>query len=210
MSDFFGRLTARHAESSSSQIVPRVMSRFETPGLEVRGELGESRSATETKPIAAIPVVQQPVMPDRRSEPKSRPVAESVDRVLEPAVAPAERAVPVQMRVEQILKHVETIVSSVRPVGEIRTENIREPAVPATPTAPRIVSSVQPRVDPSRPSITLPARGGSDSTVIRVHIGRIDVRAASQPDRSRSSAAKSPELAKPMSLERYLGGKERA
>jgi hypothetical protein len=211
MSDFLGRLTARHAEGSASPIVPRAVSRFEAPSLPVEQNAVAPVAAGHVTQTTPAPVVASPVSVARSNSRESQSTIERVVRDEKPEIAPVERAMPVKARVEQILEAVETIVRTEHARVEPRTERAPGQSVVATPAVPRIVPTVEPR-EPVRGNVS-PTRTERDAepTVIRVHIGRIEVRGAPQaPERPRPRVAKTAELSKPMSLERYLGGKERA
>jgi hypothetical protein len=89
----------------------------------------------------------------------------------------------------------------------------------AAAVIPRITTTIAPRI--AQPitgvsrteglSTDSDARAAAEPNVIRVHIGRVEVRAVlPAPERSRPRAPKPSDATRPMSLDRYLAGKDRA
>jgi hypothetical protein len=210
MSDFLGRLAARHADSAMPAITPRAVSRFEPPALSVVHAIAEPSLPTEAR-LPASRVLDSAVKSAERTISQIRePQFERTVREVTARPEPVEPVGPVQTRIEQILKHVETIVSAPS-AAEPTREVGREPQIVATPVVPRIVNEPTPRQAVSaRPAGNQPVADDSEPTVIRVHIGRIDVRAsAGSGDRPRPRL-KTADAPKPMSLDRSLCGKDRS
>ena len=211
MSDFLGRLMARHAEGSASAIRPRAVSRFEAPTPPVEPETVEQEIPLQraASPSAlATPAIAPAV---RNASRVDEPSGERIVRDEPPTAAPVRSAPSTVARIEQMLKQVETIIRSPSPGNGPAQEASKPPIVTTTPVVPKVVPSVE-----SRPAIQIRSGLGqhdateSEPHVIRVHIGRIDVRAnipAVERPRLRSTSS---EKAKPMSLDRYLSGKDRA
>jgi hypothetical protein len=209
MSDFLGRLAARHAESATPAITPRAVSRFEAPPLHEGHDVAEASAPVESKPLPARALeTPTPLTPQRAAPAVDKPFSQSV--VAETSeLTPVARSVPTRTRVEQILKEVERIVSS-PPLAEPRAEVVRGQQIAASPVVPRVIQPQEVRqASQVRATTKHVSADESEPTVIRVHIGRIDVRAtAPAPDRTRPRAKS--DAAKPMSLDRYLSGKDRA
>lgn len=211
MSDFLGRLTARHAEGSSSAIVPRAVSRFEAPALPVERDMAEQRTPVERAASPApmtLPIIDpSPRIPSHVDD-ASRERAPQNDRREPAPVRPVDST---SVRIEQMLKQVETITRSTSVASEPTQEPSKQPIVTATPVIPRLGPPVEPR--PATPMRGLPVQTPAvdrEPNVIRVHIGRIDVRAnVPAVDRPRPRSTSS-EKTKPMSLDGYLRGKDRA
>jgi len=182
MSDFLGRLTARHAESSAPAIVPRATSRFEAPALPVDREV-----------VAAV-------VPD---------TAPAVSRTADAQRVPPERRAA---RLEQIVNQVESLVKTAPAASQSRADSGRPQAITASQIVPRVVPPEEQRVPAfTRRAIAAEPHSVREPTVIRVHIGRIDVRAAvPTPDRPRLRSRSASDDSKPMSLDHYLSGKDRA
>ena len=210
MSDFLGRLAARNAESAAPAIAPRAASRFEASPLTSRNEAIEPGAPAESRE------------PGRPAEPVSSAARQPSVRLPQPTVTPPthrdqdtirpiERAEPVRMRVEQILKEVENVVTS-RTVVESHREVIRDKQrIVASPVIPRVDKTPESHSIALGRAATTQARAGqTEPTVIRVHIGRVEVRAnPPHADRPRVRSTQRTDLPKPMSLDRYLSGKER-
>jgi hypothetical protein len=209
MSGFLGRLTARHAESATPAISPRAVSRFETSPLPV-----ERAVAAPTRPesrSAAPGIRETPATPAERHV---SPVEDQRrERSLhEPAVSATitEHVVPVRTRIEQILKSVETIVPTPAVVATPQASP-RAQQIVATPVVPRTAHEPAPRqATHNRLAVNQPTTEDSDPTVIRVHIGRIDVRASATPADRPRPRSKAADAENPMSLDRYLSGKDRS
>jgi hypothetical protein len=211
VSDFLARLTARHADAAASPIVPRVSSRFEAvaaPTLdvvdqEVPASIRHTANAEEA--LVAEPRVTREIVDRSTSIAGDREPRAAADP------APVKPGLPTPVRIEQILKQVDTIVNAPQS-SDARHEPGTQPRMVATPLVPRIVPPrAAHQVLAGRSAVAHESVDESEPTVIRVHIGRIDVR-ASMPaaERPRVRAAKAGEQAKPMSLDRYLSGKDRA
>jgi len=210
MSDFLGRLAARNAESAAPAIAPRAASRFEVSPLTTRHEGIEPGIPAEIRESG------------RPAEPASSAAKQPAVHIPQPAVTPpipreqntirpVERAEPIRTRVEQILKEVENVVTS-RTVVESRHEVIRDKQqIVASPVIPRIDKTPEPHSIALGRAATMQARtGDSEPTVIRVHIGRVEVRTTpTHADRPRVRSTQRNDVPKPMSLDRYLNGKER-
>ena len=210
MSDFLGRLAARNAESSAPAIAPRAASRFEVSPVTARHDAIEPGIPVEIRQSARIPelastAAKQPAVPVLQPS-----VSPQTPRGKD-TIRPSERAEPVRMRVEQILKEVETMVTS-RTIVDSRREVVRDKQqLVASPVVPRIEKTFEPHAIALARSATTQARGGeSEPTVIRVHIGRVEVRAnPTHVERPRVRSTQRNDLPKPMTLDRYLSGKER-
>jgi hypothetical protein len=210
MSDFFGRLTERHADGVPPAIVPRAVSRFEAASLPVERDV-IVRSANTATALRSLRGDQGPPAVERREAQTVERSAERLGQVQNDELKPAERATSTAARVEQILRGVETIVNAPAPVAEPRREPVTETGMIATLLAPRLVPAAEPRgPDAARSGIARSMAQESEPTVVRVHIGRIDVRAAAPAADRPRSRSKAIESAKPMSLDSYLSGKDRA
>ena len=175
MSDFLGRLTARHAESSTSPIVPRAVSRFQAPSLPVEQGVVEPVVAETSSRVPRS--VEASRVSFGRDTPIDGPMTERIvrDEKKKARNRSSRSAMPLKVRVEQIMKSVETIVNATR--VESRTERTREQPIVATPVVPRIVPNVEPR-EQTRGAMSAAhsQRDQSEQTIVRVHIGRIEVR----------------------------------
>jgi hypothetical protein len=187
-----------------------VLSRFETPSSWIADDAVQSEARETTTPAARrVDVGARDTEGGTSRSPE--PGREQPRRTETHEVKPIDRAVPLKARVEQILKQVETVVKRPPIAPEPQREKIREHGLLATPVVPRIVSAPTTPQSLHGTMVTRPHRSPeSEPTVIRVHIGRIDVRtAALAPERPRARP-KAVDTPKPMSLDRYLSGKDRA
>ena len=210
MSDFLGRLAARTSESAPA-IAPRSVSRFESPSLAIQHDVVEAMSSAAPRTSSATTVDAPPAIaePRRSSTRQDAPVVPRSQSERE-VIKPADRPVPARTRIEQIMREVQTIVTAPA-VADARRERVREPQVVSAPVVPRSETTPEVRQSiPARAAINQAPATKTEPTVIRVHIGRIDVRAtAAATDRPRPRARPA-DAAMPMSLDRYLSGKDRA
>jgi hypothetical protein len=209
MSDFLGRLAARTAESATPAIAPRSVSRFEATPLAVQHAVVEAAAPMPSGPPLAS--VREPsATAERHATQKKKPADDTKARPEREEIRPVERVMPMQTRVEQILKEVETLVTTSTVVEHTR-ERVRDPVV-TSPVVPRIEkAAVAPSALFGRTSVAERHAAESEPTVIRVHIGRVEVRTPSaQTDRPRVRSVKRSDPPKPMSLDRYLSGKDRS
>ena len=209
MTDFLGRLAARNSESLPPALAPRAASRFEVSPLAIQHDAVEVTAAPQLQ-RSAPKAPDAPRVTERRAAEVHEPSVPPTARSQPEDLRPAERATPMRTRVEQILRDVETLVS-VAPIAEPRREVVRERQIVASPVVPRIEKAPESRqITLARTGLTGSAPE-SEPTVIRVHIGRVEVRSTPTPaERPRVRAAKQGDLPKPMSLDRYLSGKDRA
>jgi hypothetical protein len=222
MSDFLRRLVARHTEDPL--IRPRAMSRFEAPwaplrsdreiddgrslnvapangtaaGVATEGERGPrhvARSSRDEMSDETRPDVR--LLGDRalRERPASRsPENEQGTPVTRPVPAATLQASPVDER------------SSVSPSTD-RSAATHRPSPHENGGIP-IRPAIRPAIS-ARRSAHDAAAAPREPDVVRVHIGRVEVRAVlPAPERARPVPTR-PDGPKPLSLERYLAGERR-
>ena len=210
MSDFLGRLAARTADSATPAIAPRSVSRFEATPLVVQHAVVEAGAPMSSGPPMAS--VRDPsARAERHAAAKQKPADETKPRREREEIRPVERMMPMQTRVEKMLKEVETLVTTSTVVEHTR-ERIRDGHAVASPVIPRIEkTAAAPPALLGRTGMAERHADESGPTVIRVHIGRVEVRTPpAQADRPRVRSVKRSDPPKPMSLDRYLSGKDRS
>lgn len=213
MSDFLSRVAARAVASRS---VARSRSRFEQlsgpdAGLEI---VDEEVVATVTRDSAqvvprraaasdAAPAVAADTLPARPSDEAARP---AVDAVPAPApVAPTrEPSLPAVEPVEPVHELPTAPPPSARPAAAPETVPLRAalPAVPVTRVAAAAPARPERRTRPV-------AVAAAEEPAVRVHIGRLEVRANLQ-ERVREQPRPEMPKAEELSLSDYLRGKREA
>jgi len=226
MSDFLARLGARH--SAEPTIRPRAASRFElasphaidhdaadmeratvdaerneSPRAVYRGSEPVARAAARSPTVAPprnvddVGSLDRPPL-ERDSLPPNREIASRVARV--------ERAVELESRAAR--------QAELPPPRTDAADGQLAEVVPRR-QLPREMPAITTRVD-DRMSLPYSARvaDGIDTPatpdVVRVHVGRVEVRAVmSADDRARPRGAKSSDAPGPLSLDRYLTAKGR-
>ncbi len=231
MSNFFTRLSERHAVAPA--IKPRAVSRFEVGAQGVptitESEPPFSEAVATRLALDAPGEVRAPrrdvlrdataAAPPRESAPVLR-VTTSVERA--PAIAaaiPETRGTQVSTRPVRLASEAprsrETAASvDSAPVlpsrrDKVLTDNVRESLSHASAVVPR---SAAPPLSVAVASSVIAARRDDvhrEPDVIRVHIGRVEVRAIMPPARPLPRTSTPSHNARPMSLDQYLGGKER-
>lgn len=226
MSDFLARLGARHVAEPA--VRPRVASRFEqtsalplerenlaadvTPVEHIhRGALIDAVAALDAR-AATHPRLTPPPAP---AEATSTFAADPQRR--EPTRSEQASAPRPPLAADGMDTRVGPVVESPRPVDDKQQRDVAE-VVPRTPSptareALMIATRVATRT--SMPSSSTRGADVVDSAaaapdVIRVHIGRVEVRAVMPPaERSRPRGSKASDAQEPLSLDRYLSGKGR-
>lgn len=217
MSGYLRRLVERHAADPAAR--PRALSRFETGLSPFRETTGEA--------VSPPPAEDAPAEPFRRGTvPSFGPVSkpEAPRDALEGSL-PAVAATPARLPSER--------AAAPSPERRGRTAPDRPFSPPApiaapahglTPPArrpdasplPQVAGTVFPRMAPvaanARPPVAAPLRGAPDRTVrepdvVRVQIGRVEVRAVLPPAARPTTPSRPAEG--PLSLDRYLARGER-
>jgi hypothetical protein len=218
MSGYLRRLVERHAAEPAAR--PRALSRFETGALRPR-EI--SREAAVPPPIGLPPApfadhIQHPketaaspgVSRSRRDEGRPALAAPPESNASAPTETPARSFVdpPAFDRPLPSRLPVTPDVSGVPPPG--RRPGLGVPIRAVTTVVPR---TAPPAATVDRPP-RRPARAGSfpvprEPDVVRVQIGRVEVRAVLPPAGRPAPQSSQPPAEGPLSLERYLARKGR-
>ena len=204
MSDFISRIAAR-AVGAPPVARPRLPAFFagqDAPveDMEVVREHVASRAPPPPR-ARAEPTPLEPLSePTRKAEPSRSEVPEQ--RIEVPPPAPGDSA----LVIERSTTHEREIAPAVHQVGpppEARGEPVRE-------AAPSVAVQATPVVVQPEPASAIPApTGAAEAPSVRVHIGRLEVRANLQqapPARPHRSEPRRQEL----SLSDYLRGKREA
>jgi len=207
MSDFLGRLVARHEAGPS--IVPRVVSRFEQPFATITWDsvmetAAQPAEQTPARPAAAFEHVGDPTKPEAQRA-QSTPTLlkrEPAERERPATSLPVWPAVTVRDRV--------TVESG---LADGNSSGGDEPTARATPMprSSRFMHELQPRTLSSHQlggvmNESMPA----EPNVVHVHIGLVEVHAVKPVAAAPLRAAKQRETPKPMSLDRYLSDRDRS
>lgn len=222
--------------SSVARASPRPQHRFERPGQGQpdAGPLAQGRTGTphgrvvrpaqpaaDHAPVAAVPdapVAAEPERPTPRRQ-ASRTGTSSAERTSrEGRGAAPGRATPLDrpdVAASPSVAPVAAVASAMtsaavaRPSGDPPAEHGRDPGPASTPGRPRgTVASVPATPVPRAPTASPASVGSADETpVVRIHIGRVDVRASLQAQPPRTDAGRS-DLAppEPLGLREYLDG----
>jgi len=226
MSDFLTRLGARHTVEPA--VRPRAVSRFEQASalpldretLDVdaspadhtpRGASIDALAAPNAR-TAAHPGTASPA----RTSPAVEPTATFADNVRDREPARSERARPPlpPFPADGLDVRVAHLVDNPRPVDDGHAAAIvprkSSPVVHEVQTvAARVAERAAAPSNPTRGEIRHDGPAASPD-VVRVHIGRVEVRAVMPPtERTRPRGSKASEAQGPLSLDRYLSGKRR-
>jgi hypothetical protein len=228
MSDFLTRLGARHTVEPA--VRPRAASRFEQASALPLDRETLAVDANPAEHARRGALTDALVAPDARSAVRSRtasptrtspavePTATFADNVREREPTRSERARPplVPFAADGLDVRVAPLVDSPRPVDDRQrataaiVPRASSPVVRDVPAVmTRVADRAAPTSSPARAAI-LHDGAASQPDVVRVHIGRVEVRAVMPPaERARPRGSKTSEAQGPLSLDRYLSGKRR-
>ena len=231
MSDFLARLGARHIAEPA--VRPRAASRFEQASalplehesLDVDADPGRAHaSRCVDRRRRSIRCSRCGAVLDRHRQARTSPTVEPTGTfAADPQSARAESirgaraATSHRLRPTSMDIRVAPVVESPRPVDDRQRDAAA--IVPRAPSHQRLAKSQRSRrasrSERRRRRARLERGNRLDGAaaapdVVRVHIGRVEVRAVMPPaERSRSRGSKAAEAQGPLSLDRYLSGKSR-
>ena len=224
MSDFLSRLGSRHI--AEPVVRPRAASRFEqTPAqiAEPSSTTLEEKTVAETwmRSVVGTPLNRVDTTPPVATQSSRDFAPRATDGLLDDVAIPQPH-IPLEPRAQHTSHHTDLGAEAHRVpdrVSEVRatTEPRRalESVVPRTPAPPTTSQSpITTRVAERAQSTSDRTLGAAERTstpdVVRVHIGRVEVRAITPPaERARSRATKASDADGPLTLDRYLSGKGR-
>lgn len=226
MSDFLTRLGARH--TAEPAVRPRAASRFEQASalpldresLDVDANPAERAHRSTLTDALAAPDARAAGHPrtasPARTSPAVEPTSTFADSARDREAARSEPARPplAPIAADGLDVRVAHLVDNPRPVDDGHAAAIvpRE----SSPVV-REVQTVAARVAERAAATSNPTRGEirhdgpvASPDVVRVHIGRVEVRAVMPPaERARPRGSKTSDAQGPLSLDRYLSGKRR-
>jgi hypothetical protein len=227
MSDFFARLGARHAAEAA--IRPRAVSRFESATLGARStedaaapDAGLVEATASVAPSGQVPAkeLRQPLSGERDQRDEARADGRWLRAAMptNPVSAP-DRGVPVLSKPAEMLPRAASdsraeVRSSERseqmPLQATEGANDRSAPRRQSPAiVPRVTSAAPTGQARVRDTQAAEAETAREPDVIRVHIGRVEVRAVMPTPRPQPRSAQPSTDVRPMSLDRYLNAKDR-